>query len=206
VSMKLRHRTMPARVGFAREQKGMVLVLSVIVLIAMTLAAYAMMRAVGSSLSVAGNLSFRQNATLAGDTGIEEAIKWVVNNDNVPKRLVRDATVPYYYPTWFAPDGTSTFDPFTFTWDNDTSSAEIKQQGGNTIRYVIHRMCKAAGDLSSSPTQQCVLVPKKYVVEAQGCKPDEDPACGTGNLVYFRVTARVQGPRNTVSYVQVLMF
>jgi len=77
--------------------------------------------------------------------------------------------------------------------------------GGNKVKYVIHRMCSITGDITAG-SQKCVLVPKKYVVEAMGCKPDEDPACGTGNVVYFRVTARVLGPRDTVSYVQVLMF
>ncbi len=187
----------------ALRQRGVVLIVAVIVMVAMTLAAYAMLRAVGGSMGVAGNLSFRQNATLAADAGVEEAMKWMLDTANVSKRGARDAVVtPFYYPTW-----DTSFDPFTFNWDDAAgSSPEIGVPGGNQVKYVVHRMCSNVGDVGASGTQKCVLVPKKYVVEAMGCKPDEDPACGTGNVVYFRVTTRVTGPRNTVSYVQVLMF
>ena len=57
-------RALPRRL---RRQQGVVLYVALIVMIAMMLAGVAMLRSVGTGVGVAGNLAFKQNATLAGD-------------------------------------------------------------------------------------------------------------------------------------------
>ena len=57
----------------ARAQRGVVLFIALIVLVAMSLAGIALMRSVDTNVLVAGNLAFRQTNTMYGDVGVEAA-------------------------------------------------------------------------------------------------------------------------------------
>jgi len=51
-------------------QQGIVLPITLIVLVAMTLAGIALLRSIDTSSIIAGNLAFKQSATASGDAGI----------------------------------------------------------------------------------------------------------------------------------------
>ena len=71
---------LPSRRRSARPaQSGMVLIVTLIVLAAMTLAGIALVRSVDTAVMIAGNLAFRQGATIAGDAGVEAARTWAAN-------------------------------------------------------------------------------------------------------------------------------
>jgi hypothetical protein len=73
------------------------------------------------------------------------------------------------------------------------------------VWYIIHRLCKIDGTLSAAG-QECVI-PQGDVEKGTGGGGASGP--GVSAVVkrpYFRVTARVVGPRDTVSYVQMVMF
>jgi len=76
------HAKIPAR------QRGVVLIIALIVLVAMTLAGIALVRSVDTSNIIAGNMAFQQSATHLGDVGAETAIAWLranpilLSNDN----------------------------------------------------------------------------------------------------------------------------
>ena len=73
--------TRPARGSALRAgQAGVVLMMALIVLVAMTLAGIALVRSVDTSNIIAGNLAFKQAATNSGDTGIEAAAAWLNAN------------------------------------------------------------------------------------------------------------------------------
>ena len=59
-----------ARIG-ARRQRGVVLLIALIVLVAMTLAGIGMMRSIDSGTLVSGNIGFREAAVATADTGVE---------------------------------------------------------------------------------------------------------------------------------------
>ena len=86
---------MPRRCAPQRSQRGVVIFIALIVLVAMTLAGIAMMRASGSAILTPGNLGFRQNATSAGDLGLESARTWLSTKGPTPLQL-RDPTQGYY--------------------------------------------------------------------------------------------------------------
>ena len=58
-------------------QRGVVLFIALIVLVAMTLAGLGMMRSVDTNNLIAGNLAFKNAATSAGDAAIEAARTWI---------------------------------------------------------------------------------------------------------------------------------
>ena len=74
--------SMPPSRGTPRaRQGGVVLMMALIVLVAMTLAGIALVRSVNTSNIIAGNLAFQQAATHAGDTGTEAAVGWLEANN-----------------------------------------------------------------------------------------------------------------------------
>ena len=208
-------RPMGLTTGTHRPQRGLVVFIALIVLVAMTLAGLAVMRASGNSILTAGNLAFRQNATISGDAGIESALAWL--RVQGPVTLESSAPASGYYALWFddensngVKDAGEDFDPVTSAlWK--TSGRTVKVGGGapdnagNSMQYVIHRMCSRTGAVMApgAPAgQECVTLddPGKGGPKMAGAKP----LIGTSQ-VYYRITARVDGPKNTVSYVQAMV-
>ena len=68
-----------ARAPRAR-QEGVVLMIALIVLVAMTLAGIGIIRSIDTATMVANNIGFRQIAVASGDAGIEAARIWLINN------------------------------------------------------------------------------------------------------------------------------
>jgi hypothetical protein len=73
---------------------------------------------------------------------------------------------------------------------------------------VVHRLCLAPNESINAPAQQCVMKSVATAIGAGGSQGG--PAYGTQPLKnklspYFRVTVRSDGPKNSVSYVQVIL-
>ena len=71
------------------RQRGVVLFIALIVLVAMALAGIALVRSVDTGILVAGNIAFKQGATNAGDQGLEAARTWLVTNKSVDRKSTR---------------------------------------------------------------------------------------------------------------------
>ena len=72
-----------------QKQKGLVLFISLIALVAMSLAAAALVRSVDSGVLVAGNLAFKQSAIMSAETGIADAYKYI--NDNIINNILNSS-------------------------------------------------------------------------------------------------------------------
>jgi type IV pilus assembly protein PilX len=184
----------PRHLALERRQRGVVMFVAMVVLIVMTLAGIAMIRQMGAGLSIAGNLAFKQNATSAADRGTETARAWA--QAQAPNLLFADDAANGYFATWQA-----AFDPSTHDWANQARVVTGAETTVNEVRYVMHRLCANTGDPVGA---NCVAGPDPVGRSTSG-RPG--PAALTPPLknAYFRVTTRVVGPRNTVSYTQVIM-
>jgi type IV pilus assembly protein PilX len=198
-----------------RSQSGVILFIALIVLVAMTLAGIALMRSVDTNVLVAGNLAFRQGATLAGDWGIEEARTWL--NTNTGNNLYTSQPgitngTSYYANFQSGVDllgvGSASDD---FNWTGTGSPARNlgTDSAGNEIRYIIHRLCQFDGDPNSAAAN-CVKFSGGGGSTAASTGTKGVVAYGTAALpgvsaVYYRVTVRVSGPRNTLSFVQAVL-
>lgn len=200
----LSHRTLrsfPAR--FANpiaKQRGVVLLITLIVLVAMTLAAISLMRSVDTTNVIAGNLAFRQSATLAGDTGTEAAIFWLEQNNG--SNLFTSNNAAGYSAIHQEPSANQTWDSW---WNqviqptNRFVSLPTDANTGNTVSYTIERMCAVAVD-PSTPGANCA---QTTVTVSTGCSQTSGTQClQTSTQIYYRITSRTTGPRNSVSYVQ----
>lgn len=206
------------------SQRGVVLLLALIMLVAMTLAGIAMYRQLGDGLIIARNLSFKRTATVAADRGIEAARLWLITQNAASLELGNPAQG--YFPGWCnvslnannVPDADSdgnpdncnatpmpsSFDPQTYNWANAVVATN-NDGAGNEVRYVIHRLCQTSGSIDAAG-QQCVTIGSTLTGGSQGAASYGTQALANTFQPYFRVTSRVLGPTNTVVYTQVIMF
>ncbi|OAM52127.1 hypothetical protein A7981_01155 [Methylovorus sp. MM2] len=192
--------------GFKR-QNGVALFVVLIVLVAMTLAAIALVRSVDTTNIVAGNLAFQQAATNSGDNGTEQAIVWLEQANKDPVSLHLSQLGSGYSATRGAPAA-------TFSWDTATSGTGAitpvtlaADAAGNRVSYIIQRLCDAPGNpLDHNPVTgpncdkprltQANLEGNSNVVNADRIYLSND--------AYYRITTRIEGPRNTLSYTQLI--
>jgi Tfp pilus assembly protein PilX len=184
--------------GMRQHQAGVVLFIALIVLVAMSFTGLAIMRSVGAGLLVASNLAFKQTTTAGAERGVEAAKAWLVLQPG--GYLETDHTDLGYYSSW------STFDPMTFDWSAGTT-ALTADAAGTAVKYVIHRLCQAGNSSINATGQQCVL---KSVATTSSGGSAGGVAYGSFNLKtkvspYYRITVRSEGPKNAVSYVQVML-
>lgn len=181
------------------RQAGVVLFVALIVLVAMSLAGIAIMRSVGAGVMVASNIAFKQTTTAGAERGLEAAKAWLIAQSGTA--LDSDNFAAGYHSSWGA-----NFDPLTFNWNADVATLPA-DAAGTSLRYVVHRLCDKPNLSVNAPLQQCVV---KSVSTALGTGSSLGGVVyGHTNLnnkisPYFRVTVRSDGPKNTVSYVQVV--
>lgn len=204
----MRHR---ASKVLQRAQRGIILFIALIVLVAMSLTGIALMRSVDTNVMVAGNLAFRQGATSAADWGVEAARLFLrtslTGNTNA---LDLSNAANAYYATWQATVDLYGATPSTaddFNWAGNGLLVGT-DTAGNEVRYVIQRMCTFEGP-SSGTAASCVKTATASAGggtgSTQGTAAYDVGALSPTQVIYYRATVRVLGPRNTLSYVQAIL-
>lgn len=185
-----------------RRQRGAVLLIALIVLVAMSLAGVALVRGVDMTNLIAGNLAFKQGATLGGDWGAEQARTWLAAQ---PATSLQDDIPGRYFAAMQSGLDFTASDPLQpdFNWSANSFNLGADPAGNPEVRYIIHRMCDVAGPSGSA---NCVRTSTGGT--GQGTKGGATYgqfALPTTSQIYYRITVRSVGPRNTVSYVQVMV-
>ena len=191
------------------NQRGVVLFVALIVLVVMALTGVGMIRQSGTGLSIAGNVGMRQNALSGADLGTEAAMAWwmplrgtnTLNVDNPAQGYFSD-----WGSTALAPNRLAG-DPSTYPWDNANSVLVTSDDGtGNEVRYIIERLCETREMPSTDASQHCVQIPVKDGNDMSGTCAHYPKLCPPPPMaVQYRVSSRSVGPRNTVSYIQVML-
>lgn len=197
----------------ATRQQGAVLFIALIVLVSMMLASIALIRSADTANVIAGNLAFKQATLQAGDFGVEAAATALPNIAATPDATVTPAATGtptyWYYATRRNTDANGI--PTTgeagiaagtaIDWVNNVPISTTV--AGNDVRIVIDRLCRGDGtgavitDLAGRCFNEAI---------AGGCSNVIGTPCfATVSAVFYRVTAHVTGPRNTVSVVQAIV-
>jgi type IV pilus assembly protein PilX len=185
----------------ASKQSGMVLFIALIVLVSMTLAAIGMTRSIDTSNLAAGNMAMKQSALNASDEAVEQAVTWLesqagtgsLQNDNTGSGYFSAA--PAQEPVWTS----------SGAWVSSVcANSCVGDSGGNVTRFVVHRMC-AQPNMAAGGANECA-----WSGSSSSNGSSNDVASATGRFkgngsIFYRVTARVDGPRNTQSYTQVMV-
>jgi type IV pilus assembly protein PilX len=182
-----------------RAQQGVVMWVAVIVLIVMSLAGLAMLRQMTSGVSIAGNVAFKQNATSTADAGTEAGRRQLLNMTAAAR--LGDSAADGYYATWGANN-----DPTTFDWAGHSVAVNLDVGTNNAVRFIVHRLCMAPGEIDALG-QRCSDLEDSTGASKSGGLANYNPGApsATSFRPYFRVTTQVTGPRNTISYTQVIL-
>ncbi|MEI7432295.1 MAG: hypothetical protein WCL27_17755 [Betaproteobacteria bacterium] len=218
---------MKGRTAFPSRQGGVVLMIALIILVAMTLGGVALVRSVDTSSIIAGNLAFQQSATHAGSAGVEEAIRTFLE-PSTPSALWQHDYAKGYAASTLPGDADSTpkgDNPATATawekyWNETINNNPVARPvaaktcvdrvctlptdaAGNTVSYTIQRLCRDQGDPILKPTG-CSSGLAKDWFSGTGLGVDNKSGVAPTQY-YYRVTVRVAGPRNTTSFIQTIV-
>lgn len=200
--------------AYHARQKGVVLLITLIMLVAMTLAAIALMRSVDTSNLVAGNMAFQQSSLNIADQGTEQAITYLysIPNLNCDGSIPTDLCVPGYQSFHQA----NLEPPFAnMTWEKYWNSmvggpgvvAVTGLPAGYTGAFIIEAMCsqrkRALGTCYTASTVATTTMPQGE--DMGSTNRDFSNLTTTKQAYYYRITTRIAGPRNSVGYVQVII-
>lgn len=176
-------------------QKGVVLFVALIALVVMSLAAVALIRSVDTNSIIAGNLSFKQSSLLSADRGAEAAITWLSAQTNAD--LGNDASASGYYATMLA-DAKGLVDA-----SGVSGTITNPDVNGNSITYVIQRLCRTLGlPTPDELVNTCSTGPSENKSDLSEMSQESQAQTG----MVYRITVKVVGPRNTVSYIQTFTY
>lgn len=210
-------------------QRGVSLLFALMGLVVLTLGAVALLRSVDTGLMVLGNLGFKQDSLAATSAGTEAAIRWLQNQ--TADDLGKDQRAQGYSavaivalePSGPRADAAAASAAVLVDWTDNgckvsglngravgsclPASAPIQTAGGNTVRYFITRLC-AAGGLAEG--NDCM----RAVVLQSGTSTTQRGSLGYGSQqrfveksagTYYRIVARAEDKRGTVSYTETLV-
>lgn len=210
-----------ARRSLPRRQHGVVLFIALIVMVVMTLAALGLIRSVDTTSAVIGNLALRQAAILPANYAVESAAAALFADSNpggapAIADITADNAAQNYFSTHSAANDDANGVPLQL--QNKAAAQALTLQfpsncdssgdalSCDQITYVIERMCvpNAPGetpDKSSQDTWCDMMQPK----QSPGTTSDQMNQLVLPKQVFFRVTVRVDGPQNTVSFTQAVL-
>lgn len=196
------------------RQRGVTLFIALIVLVAMTMAAVAMMRSVDTATVVAGNIGFRQSAVNAADQGVQAAYAWLganiggagISNDNAPQGYFSSVAAGEA-PDWYA-NSASWASAFNLALTCPATGANT-DCAGNTVSYVIHRMCPVANCAPNATcggvANVCGQTLSSTAVSGEGVEQSAPNFFTTPPQTHYRVTVRSTGPRASIAYIQTML-
>ncbi len=204
------------RLAMPRAQRGVVLFVALIAMVVLSLAGVALIRAVDTSGSAAGNIAFREASVTAVNLAIEQAVDWLY----VSKTLNPDTDVDnahHYYGKLQAgemPNGLPAVLGGTYSTMKAAypfGAADVYPTTNAEVRSVIERICSPAAPVPPAPavltfidkTQYCDSQPPK-VSPAKTSMKLKGPTLPP--IPLYRVTIRIDLPgTNTATYAQTML-
>jgi len=194
-----------------RSQRGTMLIIALIVLVAMSLAGIATMRSVDTATVMAGNIAFRQSALNAADQGIQAGYA-VLKTPSPSSDLTKDGSL-WLVPTAGYFSNAPINDP---NWSDAAAWVNaVKLNGGaadaagNVVSFLVQRLCTvsncAVGATCGGQPNLCGSTPGSATLSGEG---NDNFRVQQGFVtlpqVHYRITARAVGPRNSIAIVQTL--
>jgi Tfp pilus assembly protein PilX len=183
------------------RQRGVVLIFTLIILLILTIGAVALVRSMNTSLFSAGNLAFRRDLVNQG----EQAVSTVINEFKTGGVLASSASTQAnvlasnYSATMLATNSegvpTALLNGTAFTSVGTAANDLVGATPDVTIRYVIDRLCSAAGPSSGALCVQSSAAPT-------GGTANTTPGVPPPTATVYRLSARITGPRSTQVFLQ----
>lgn len=197
-----------------KQQRGIVLIFALITLVIMLIGAVALSRSINAGQFTIGNIGFKRDLTHQGERALQIAMDVVRNTGALSAATSRtaDLKAANYKSTMLASNAYGI--PNALLSDTDFNAVGVGTNDitvsdmGVTIRYVIDRMATATGVCSAA---SCAMA--NQTVFGGGSSEwinsqTNSAAAGSSNPAavpqqpIYRITLRVSGPRNTLSFFQ----
>jgi len=209
---------MPARASFPvrpRHQRGVVLFIALIAMVVLSLAGVALIRAVDTSGSAAGNIAFREASVTAVNLAVEQAVDWLYVSKKINPDTDVDATHHYYgklqaeLPNGLPAELGGTYATMKTLYK--FGAADVYPTTNAEVRSVIERICSPAAPVPPAPAM-LTFIEKTEFCDSQ--PPKVSPAKTSMKLKgptlppipLYRVTIRIDLPgTNTATYAQTML-
>jgi type IV pilus assembly protein PilX len=206
----------------AVKQRGVVLLFSLIALVIMLIAAVALVRSFQSSMFTAGNIAFKRDLQNQGERAVTKVLtEFRTGALNTPSVRADPVIAKNYSAVMLDVDthgiplalqNNTTFAAVGDTANDITpaTDASLPANQIQSIRYVIDRLCSVVGDETTLGATSCVLANNPVPAGTSSSNllsADRAPLCPTcvsasPQGVVYRLSVRVNGPRNTQSFFQ----
>ena len=188
-----------------QRQRGVVVLVALIAVVLLSLAAVSLMRSVHTNTMVVGNLAFRQAAMSMSTAAVETAVFDMF----APTRTIGDLTnndlARNYYATLQAGENALGVPAALQSQSAFTAAGLTKvlnDTAGNSARYVIERMCLASAAGKAATGVECEMIPPK---QNPASTANEDENFTLPRIPFYRLTVRVDGPNNSVTFGQAML-
>lgn len=206
------------------KQRGFALFVTLVALVIMSFAAITVLRTADTTNITATNITFRQAALASAETGVQAALTWIANNNGALNANGAAAT-GYFALITNATNRMTALDVRRVA--NTNANADVNDVNwtgyateanalnpnamstpdalGNSFQYVIQRMCANLGAVTA-PGQSCLIANSDSKV-GSSMKVTVGGGAPLSGLtqVFYRITVRVVGPRQTESFVEAIV-
>ena len=184
------------------------LIIALIVMVALSFAGVALVRAVETTTAVVGNLAFRQAAISPANLAVETATA-ALFADAAPGgvALIADKTKDLAAQNYYAsrqPGEDVRGIPVQLQKKANYTLPRILYADAAQyfeVRYVIERSCKT-GYVGIATPGNCDMMPPK---QGTGTTVGDTAPPALPQIPFYRVTVRVDGPQNTTAFLQTML-
>jgi hypothetical protein len=186
-------------------QRGMVLHVVLVALVALMLLSITLFRSVDSSAAMLGNISLKSDANHRAHLALDQVVAWLNNSGKYTDYVLGGKSLgdDSYSANMLQADDQGLpgllkdVEEFGKTYKGKLASTD---GSGTTVYYLIERMCTKESAFTEVRAYCVDLTPQ---AEQAGSDPS-----GIAPLprVPLRVTVRVEGPKNTLSFAQAIVF
>jgi type IV pilus assembly protein PilX len=189
----------PQFVSSAR-QRGVVLIFSLLVLLILAIGAVALLRSVNSSLASSGNLAFHRDLVNQAEQAVSTVMtEFRTNGPPLNGATTGDLQAANYVSTTLPTNAQGVplvlLDNTAFAAVGVAANVIPGATPDVTIRYIIDRLCTNTGTASSPNCVQSTGLPT-------GGTANHNTAVAPPSATVYRVSVRVDGPRNTQAFLQ----
>lgn len=195
------------------RQRGVVLLFCLIILAILLAGGVAVVRSMNSSMFTAGNLAFKRDLVNQGEQAISTVLQAFGTGGSLGTATLtsssrpeanysaielqsNDRGIPLVLLRKGAMSNTTDIAGNAFT----PAIAQINGRDGVTISYVIDRLCNTGGTFAALGRSRCAYSPTAASQVTGGTAGEDRPA--TPPPAMYRLTVRVDGPRDTQAFLQ----
>lgn len=195
-------RRLPARA--APAQRGVIMLVTLLALVIMLVGAVALVRSFNSSLFMAGNLAFKRDLVNQAERA-SAVVLARLDTGGLNTRAARAASsVALNYSAAMLPTNDqgiplALLNGVTFATVASAANDIVVAGQGVTVRYIVDRLCNAVGNEVALGTANCTVGPTP---DARGGSASDINVATLQPQVLYRVSIRVDGPRNTQAFFQ----